>query len=87
MEQNEVTKKNLELHSEWMRYCFEHPEVLDRIPAGAQIVILPDNDPSLAKENRKIASDLEAKGLPVVLVHLELPKPPAPRLEILPAHS
>jgi len=83
MNQDEITKKNLDLHTEWLRYCFEHPEVLDRLPPGAQVVILPENDPSLAEANRKIAEDLKGKGLPVVLVYMELPKPPVPRLEIM----
>lgn len=87
MDQKETTKKNLDLHAEWMRYCFEHPEMLDRLPQGAQVVIIPDNDPHLAEANRKIADDLKNKGLPVVIVHLDLPKPPVPRLEIITAHS
>ena len=87
MNRDKVVKKNLDLHAEWMRYCFEHPEVLDKIPQGAQLVILPDNDRSLAAENRKIVNDLRAKGLPVVVVHLNLPKPPKPQIEVLATHS
>ena len=84
MNRNKTVKKNLDLHAEWMRYCFEHPEVLDKIPQGAQLVILPDNDRSLAAENRKIVNDLRAKRLPVVVIHLNLPKP---QIEVLATHS
>ena len=87
MNQNEFIKKNLDLHAEWMRYCFEHPEILDKIPKGAQVIILPDNEPQLAKENHKLIEKLKAKGLPMIIVHLNLPKPPIPRLEIIKAHS
>ena len=87
MEQNEMTKKNLDLHAEWVRYCFEHPEILERIPDGAQVVIVPGNDAVLAEENHKIAEELKAKGLPVVMVYLDLPKPPVPRLEIITARA
>ncbi len=83
---NETVKKNLELHAQWMRYCFEHPEILDKIPEGAQIVIVPDNNPRLAKENMRTAEQLKAKNLPVVIVHLDLPKPPEPKIEVV-THS
>ena len=86
MEKNELIKKNLDLHAEWMRYCFEHPEVLDQIPQGAELIIIPNNDPELAKENQKIAQDLKTKGLPFVVIHLDLPKPPKPEIEIFAAH-
>ena len=87
MNQDQITKKNLELHAEWMRYCFEHPEALERIPEGAQVVILPNNDKELARYNQKTAEELKAKGLPVVIVHLDLPKPPQPQIEIVTAHT
>ena len=83
---NEIVKNNLELHAQWMRYCFEHPEILDKIPEGAQIVIVPDNNPRLAKENMRTAEQLKAKNLPVVIVHLDLPKPPEPKIEVV-THS
>lgn len=86
MSENEIVKKNLELHAEWMRYVFEHPEVLDQIPEGAQLVIIPSNDPILAAENKKTADYLKAEDLPVVIVHLDLPKPPTPQIEIVSTH-
>ncbi len=86
MEQNEIVKKNLDLHAEWMRYVFAHPESLDRIPKGAEIVIIPSNNPDLAKENQKIAQALKSKGLPLVIIHLDLPKPPSPHIEVIAAH-
>lgn len=87
MEQNEIIKKNLDLHVEWMRYVFEHPEILDQIPQGAEIVIIPSNDPELDKENQKVAQEVKAKGLPLVIIHLDLPKPPSPQIEVIAAHT
>jgi len=86
MTENEIVKKNLELHAEWLKYLFEHPDVLDELPKGAQVVILPDNDTELAAANSKILEQLKKEGLPVVIVHLELPKPPVPRIEMVHAH-
>lgn len=87
MIENEIERKNLDLHAEWIRYVSEHSEVLDQIPQGAQLVILPNNDPALAKENKRTIERLKAEGLPVVIVHLDLPKPPRPQIEVITAHS
>ena len=38
MTKDEIIKKNLDIHVEWMKYVFEHPDVLDRIPKGAVLV-------------------------------------------------
>jgi hypothetical protein len=86
MEQNDIIKKNLGLHAEWMRYTFEHPEILDQIPQGAELVFIPYNEPELAKENQKIADELKAKGLPLMVIHLALPKPQEPKIEVFTAH-
>lgn len=42
MTKNEIVRKNIELHAEWMRYVFEHPKVLDKIPKGAELIIVPN---------------------------------------------
>ncbi len=86
MIENEIVRKNLVLHAEWIRYVSEHTEVLDQIPQGAQLVILPNNDPALAKENKRVIERLKAEGLPIVIVHLDLPKPPRPQIEVITAH-
>lgn len=86
MEKNEIIKNNFDLHAEWMRYVFEHPEVLDRIPKGAELIIIPNDDSGLARENQKIAQKLKTEGLPFVVIHLDLPRPPKPEIEIFAAH-
>ena len=86
MIENEIVRKNLDIHAEWIRYVSEHTEVLDQIPQGAQLVILPNNDPALAKENKRVIERLKAEGLPLVIVHLDLPKPPRPQIEVITAH-
>ncbi len=83
MESNVIAKKNLDLHAEWMRYLFEHPEAMDQIPEGAQVVILPTDDPPLAQENTKTLTDAKRRGIPIVVVHLASPKPPTPQIEVL----
>ena len=78
-----IVKKNLDLHAEWMRYLFEHPEAMDRIPEGAQVVILPIDDPQLAQENTKTLTAAKTQGIPVVVVRIPSPKPPTAQIEVL----
>ncbi|PIU64864.1 MAG: hypothetical protein COS84_07745 [Armatimonadetes bacterium CG07_land_8_20_14_0_80_40_9] len=83
MSKEEIVKKNLDLHAEFMRYAFEHPGVFDQIPKGATLVILPDDEPELYKENLKVVEAQKAKGLPVVIVRMQVPKPVVPSLEVV----
>jgi len=82
MIQEEIVRRNLDLHAEWMKYVFEHPEILDKIPAEAQLVIIPNDDPVMAEENSKIAKNLKSQGLPVVIVHIDSPKPVTAQIEV-----
>ena len=67
-------KKNLDLLDEFMKYAFDHPEVLDQLPPETNLVIFPDSDPSLEKENKKTVSRLKAKGEDVVTIRLKATK-------------
>ncbi|HHT9124444.1 MAG TPA: DUF5647 family protein [Candidatus Brocadiia bacterium] len=83
LSKDRVIKKNLDLLNEFMKYAFEHPEVLDKIPQGAEVVILPIDDPELCHENRKTADSLLKKGEKVVVVEFESPKTIVPKIELL----
>lgn len=83
MDADMIVRKNLDLHAEWMRYLFEHPEAMDQIPDGAQVVIIPTDDPELARVNSETLSAVKHRGAPVVVVHLASPKPPIPQIEVL----
>jgi len=74
MKKESLVRKNLDLLDEFMKYAFDHPEVLDKVPHDASLVILPDGDPSLEKENRKMVKSLKAKGETVVTVKLKARK-------------
>ena len=41
MTKEEAVRKNLDLLNEFMKYAFDSPQVLDQIPAGAEVIILP----------------------------------------------
>jgi siroheme synthase (precorrin-2 oxidase/ferrochelatase) len=85
MTKEEVIKKNLDLHAEWMKYTFENPDVLDRIPKGAVLVILPEDDKELYAENYKILEQNKKKGIPVFVVTMKMPKPHISSMEIVAA--
>jgi siroheme synthase (precorrin-2 oxidase/ferrochelatase) len=85
MTKEEVVKKNLDLHAEWMKYTFENPDVLDRIPKGAVLVILPEDDKELYAENYKILEQNKKKGIPVFVVTMKTPKPHISSMEIVAA--
>ena len=85
MTKDELIKKNLDLHAEWMKYIFEHPDVLDRIPKGAVLVILPEDDEELYKENYKVLRENKDKGIPVFAVTMKTPKPQITNIEVIAA--
>jgi hypothetical protein len=85
MTKDEVVKKNLDLHAEWMKYVFENPDVLDRIPKGDVLVILPEDDKELYAENYRVLEENRRKGIPVLAVTMKIPRPQISNIEIVAA--
>ena len=85
MTKDEIVRKNLDLHAEWMKYVFEHPEVLDRMPKGAILVILPEDDKEIYDENYKVLKENKEKGIPVFVVTMKTPKPQITNIEVIAA--
>ncbi|MBI4646063.1 MAG: hypothetical protein HY738_05555 [Bacteroidia bacterium] len=91
MKKNEIFEKNLALSSEFSRYILENPDIAEQIPNNAIIVILPEYDKELAKENYKIANQRKEKNQPLVLVRVKRLAPERksrlirPKLEIISA--
>ena len=78
MSERELRDKNISLSIEFSKYVFEHPELEDKIPKGAQVVLLPEYDKELAEYNLMIAEKQREAGQPVVYVKIR--KLLAPRL-------
>lgn len=85
MTKDEMIKKKLDLHSEWMKYTFENPDVLERIPKGAVLVILPEGDEDLYAENYRVLEENKRKGIPVFVVTMKMPKTQISSIEIIAA--
>jgi len=80
--QETIVEKNITLSFEFERYILEHPEVLEQIPDGAQVVLLPQDDPELYRINLNAAQKTREAGetVPIVFVEIEALAPPRSRL-------
>jgi hypothetical protein len=84
VKKEDVVKRNLDLLNEFMKYAFKNPDILDKIPEGAELVILPDNDPKMYKENMNIVSKLQKEGKQFVVVRMKMPEViPEPKIEVM----
>mgnify|MGYP001590553742 FL=1 len=57
----------------------------DKIPKGAVLVILPEDDEVLYNENYKVLEENKMKGIPVFVVTMKTPKPQISNIEVLTA--
>ncbi len=87
MTDKEMLNKNMDLETAFMQYILDHPEILDTLPTDFQLLILPDDDPILAKRNEELLKT-QNFGKPVVVVRMKTPEPAKmrvfpPRVKIL----
>jgi hypothetical protein len=77
-----IVEKNITLSFEFERYILEHPEVLEQMPDGARVVLLPRDDPELYRINLHAAQKAleEGETAPIVYVEIEALAPPRSRL-------
>lgn len=71
MKKENLVRKNLDLLDEFMKYAFDRPDILEEIPRDASLVIFPEGDSSLERENRKMLNRLKAQGEEVVALKLK----------------
>ena len=82
MKPDEISQQNLDLFHEFMMYALEEPEIFDKIPKGAQLVILPEDNPELYQRNLEIVNKRKEKGQTVVTVRMQTPKRVIPKIEV-----
>ena len=75
VKQQKMIERNIELSAELSRYLFEHPEIEETIPLGAEIILLPEFDEELKAYNLKLGKDIEAKNTKVVYVVIKEIRP------------
>ena len=78
-----VVEKNITLSFEFERYILEHPEILEQIPDGAQVVLLPQDDPELYRINLEAAQKARQASEPGPIVYIEIEALAAPRSRLI----
>ena len=61
MNREEQGPQNLELAESFLQHLVEHPAELESLPNGANVVLLPDDDPELVQANLKLAAELTTR--------------------------
>jgi hypothetical protein len=69
--EKEMIERNMELSGEFSRYLFEHPDIENKLPADAEIVLLPEFDVELKAFNLDMGKNIEAGGEKVVYVAIK----------------
>jgi len=89
MSEKEFVEKNIRLSFEFSKYLIEHPELEEKIPEGAEVVILLENEPEFNKKAKKLAEKSKREGQQVVFIKVKgLAPMPVSRLinpELVPA--
>ncbi len=65
-------RKNNELFVIFMQQVLDNPDLLDRIPDGADIIFLPDSDPVLRQANIELGREREREGAKVIYIRIEM---------------
>ena len=71
----QMMERNIELSAEFSRYLFEHPEMEERIPKEAEIVLLPEFDDELKEHNLQLGRQVKSEGAMVVYVTIKQLRP------------
>jgi hypothetical protein len=71
MTREELFRKNQQLSTEFELYILEHPEVEEKIPDNAMIVLLPEYDKELAEKNMELAEANKEADQQIVYVKVE----------------
>ena len=70
MTYEEQVQKNMELGEQFTAYALEHPDILKKIPEGAEIVFLPEDDSELTAQNQKIIARLTSQKQDVIIIRM-----------------
>lgn len=71
MTREELFRKNQQLSTEFELYLLEHPEIEEKIPNNAMIVLVPEYDKELAEKNIELAEANKEPDQPLVYVRVE----------------
>jgi Family of unknown function (DUF5647) len=73
MRRQEQTRRNDELFALFMRQVLENPALTRKIPKGAEVIFLPENDPELYEANLELGKSVgEKEGKRIVYIKITL---------------
>lgn len=70
-----MIERNIELSAEFSRYLFDHPEMEEKIPVDAEVVLLPEFDQELKEFNLILGKNIETEGGKVVYISIKEIRP------------
>ncbi len=73
--EKEMIERNIELSAEFSRYLFEHPDIEERLPKDAEIILLPEFDKELKEFNIGLGKGMEADADKVVYISIKNIRP------------
>ena len=73
--EKEMIERNIEISAEFSRYLFEHPELEEKLPIGAEVILLPEFDRELKEYNLKLGKIIESEQGEVVYVAIRNMRP------------
>lgn len=71
----EMIERNIEISAEFSRYLFEHPELEEKLPIGAEVILLPEFDRELKEYNLKLGKIIESEQGEVVYIAIRSIRP------------
>lgn len=71
MTREELFKKNQQLSTEFELYLLDHPEIEEKIPDNAMVVLVPEYDKELSRKNMKLARASRKPGQVIVYVKVK----------------
>jgi len=70
MTRKELFRKNQQLSTELELYILEHPEIEEKIPDNAMIVLVPEYDQELATKNIELVEANKEPGQTIVYIRI-----------------
>jgi hypothetical protein len=70
-----IDQRDQELHSAFVRAYVEDVSILEDIPNGSALILVPDDDPELAETNLGRAVEAARRGYDVYIRHFPRTKP------------
>jgi hypothetical protein len=67
---SDFVQRNISLSFDFAKAIVDDPTILEEIPDGATLVLLPDDDPELSRENLRLGVEAAERGENVYIRHV-----------------